>query len=106
METVTLEELLDALQETIQADLEDKGIESWSIDTVGVNLVDDLEYYSIKDLEDLLEEINEGAKIEIKIDLSSSLSSAIEDILDRKRSADEDEEDSEVDEEEDEDDEH
>jgi len=106
METVTLEELLDALQETIQADLEDKGIESWSIDTVGVNLVDDLEYYSIKDLEDLLDEINEGAKIEIKIDLSSSLSSAIEDILDRKRSADEDEEDSEVDEEEDEDDEH
>ena len=99
MEIVTLEELIDSIQETVQTDIEDKGIEAWSIDTIGVNLVDELEHYSDKDLEDLLEEISEGAKIEIKIDLSSPLSNAIEEILTR-RQADDDEEDDEDEEEE------
>lgn len=93
MEIVTLEELIDNIQETIQTDLEDKGIESWSIDVMGVNLVDELEHYNTSDLQDLVDELNEGSRIEVKIDLSSPLVVAIEEILTRRASEDDEDED-------------
>lgn len=73
METVTLEELLEAFRENIEQEVESEGFGSWSINASGQNLLDHFADYDLQDLKDLRSELREGLSAEITIDLTEHL---------------------------------
>ena len=81
MEIITLEEMLDSLREGMETELDSEGLASWTINTAGVNFVDNLEYYSLEDLRDLRDEIREGSRVEVVIDLSEYLLDSVNNII-------------------------
>lgn len=81
MEIITLEQMLETLKEAMESELESEGIATWSINSAGVNVVDNLEYYDFEDLKQLQEEIQEGSRVEITIDLSEHLLDSINRIV-------------------------
>ena len=90
MKTVTLEEMLDGLKDNTESELEQKGLSEWSIEAAGFDFADEFKGYGTEDLEDLRDELLNGAAIEVTIDLSTAVLTHIEAIISDREAAEDD----------------
>ena len=88
---LTIDELLDAFRESIQESLDISGLNSWSVEAAGENFNDPLDRLPTEDLEDLINEIQEGLSLKVEIDFSDAILAVLQSLLeDRALEDDED----------------
>lgn len=90
MDTVTLEEMLDSLRESVETELESEGLASWTINASGQNFAEQFTQYETDDLRDLLAELREGSKADLTIDLSGYILDHIADLIATRESEEDD----------------
>lgn len=69
-QTITVESLVEELQEDIKAELRANGLSLWSLEASGFDFKEKLGECYLEDLKKLRESILEGLELEVTIDLS------------------------------------
>lgn len=90
METGTLEELLEEFKEQIYNEIEAEGLNAWSLNTSGINLLDSIADYDYNELKDLLSELREGLAVEVTLDLSEYLVDHVSELISERENRFED----------------
>lgn len=70
MDSKTLDDIIKILKSNLEATAQDEGLASWSEQATEDDITEHLDVYSLDDLRDLREELEEGTEVNVTLNLT------------------------------------